>query len=301
MIDLHVHTNYSGGKNNLLKILQIAEKRNVSIISITDNNTCEAYVELKELSEKRFYSGIIIPGCEFSTIVNNVPIELIGYNIDPDLAQDKISKLYLPKKDYNIYETNLIIKKCIEKGLVIDVHNIVYNAEEERGKRVVFNEIKRHLENKRFISTEAWNNARTFLLTYTSNPNSDFFVDFSGLIPSYKQVVQLIKQCGGKVFMPHIFKYNENSISVLETLISERMLDGIEGYYPYYSNEQQRFALKFAQKNNLYISGGSDSHGTPDSEIGIGQANLNIPEEIITPWFDKTKIITQGGLDYEER
>ena len=58
------------------------------------------------------------------------------------------------------------------------------------------------------------------------------------------------------------------------------MLDGIEGYYPYYSNEQQGFALKFAQKNNLYISGGSDSHGTPDSEIGIGKANLNIPEEI---------------------
>lgn len=87
MIDLHVHTNYSGGKNNLLKILQIAEKRNVSIISITDNNTCEAYVELKELSEKRFYSGIIIPGCEFSTIVNNVPIELIGYNINPEFEE----------------------------------------------------------------------------------------------------------------------------------------------------------------------------------------------------------------------
>ena len=135
----------------------------------------------------------------------------------------------------------------------------------------------------------------------TSNPNSDFFVDFSGLIPSYKQVVQLIKQCGGKVFMPHIFKYNENSMDVLETLISESMLDGIEGYYPYYSNEQNRFALEFAQKNNLYISGGSDSHGTPDSEIGIGRSNLNIPKEIITPWLDKAKIITQGGLNYEER
>lgn len=301
MIDLHIHSNYSGGKNNLIKILQIAEKRNVSIISITDNNTCEAYAELKELSEERFYSGKIIPGCEFSTIVNNVPIELIGYNIDTDLVQDKISKLYLPKKDYNIYETNLIIEKCIEKGLVINVHNIIYDAEKERGKRAVFDEIKRHLENKRFISAEAWDNARTFLLTYTSNPNSDFFVDFSGLIPSYKQIVQLIKQCGGKVFMPHIFKYNENSMDVLETLISESMLDGIEGYYPYYSNEQHRFALEFAQKNNLYISGGSDSHGTPDSEIGIGRSNLNIPEEIITPWLDKAKIITQGGLNYEER
>lgn len=286
MIDLHIHTNYSGGKNTLIEILKIAEKRNVSTIAITDNNTCIAYKELKQLQVEEYFSGKIIHGCEFSTIVNNVPIELIGYNINTDIAQKKISELYLPEEDYNIYETNLIIEKCMERGLRIDVCNIKYDAHKEKGKKVVFEEIRRHPENRKFISEEAWNNARTFLLTYTSNPNSDFFVDFSGLVPSYKQVVKLVKQCGGKVFMPHIFKYNENSKSVLETLVKERMIDGIEGYYPYYSEDQQDFALEFAKKHNLYISGGSDSHGTPDSEIGIGKGNLNVPEEIIFPWID---------------
>lgn len=116
MIDLHIHTNYSGGENNLIEILKIAEKRKVSMIAITDNNTCIAYKELKQLPVKEYFSGKIIPGCEFSTIVNNVPIELIGYNINTDLAQNKISELYLTKEDYNIYETNLIIEKCMEKG-----------------------------------------------------------------------------------------------------------------------------------------------------------------------------------------
>lgn len=301
MIDLHIHTNYSGGESNLIEILKIAEKRNVSTIAITDNNTCEAYKELKQIAVKEYFSGKIIPGCEFSTIVNNVPIELIGYNINTDLAQDKILKLYLSKEDYNIYETNLIIDKCIEKGLKIDVPNIKYDASKEKGKKAVFKEIRRHPENQRFISEEAWNNARTFLLTYTSNPNSDFFVDFSGLLPSYKQVVELIKQCGGKVFMPHIFKYNENSKRVIETLVREKMIDGIEGYYPYYSQEQQQFALEFAKKHNLYISGGSDSHGTPDSEIGIGRGKLNVPEKIISPWIDRTIIITQREEDCEGR
>lgn len=301
MIDLHIHTNYSGGESDLIEILKIAEKRNVSTIAITDNNTCAAYKELKQLPIKKYFSGKIVPGCEFSTIVNNVPIELIGYNIDTDLAQKKILELYLSKEDYNIYETNLIINKCIEEGLRIDTSNIKYDASKEKGKKAVFEEIRRHPENQKFILEEAWNNARTFLLTYTSNPNSDFFVDFSGIVPSYKQVVELIKQCGGKVFMPHIFKYNENSKSVLETLLREKMIDGIEGYYPYYSQEQQQFVLEFAQKYNLYISGGSDSHGTSDSEIGIGRGSLNIPDKIISPWIDKTKIITQGGFVYEER
>lgn len=299
MIDLHIHTCYSGGKSNLTEVLQEAEMRDVSTISITDNNTCIAYEILKQLQINRYYSGKIIPGCEFSTMVNNVPIELIGYNIDTDLAQNKISKMYLAKSDYNIYETNLIIDKCIQKGLKINVQNIKYDVNKEKGKRAVFQEIHRHIENKRFISEEAWNNARTFLLQYTSNPNSDFFVDFSGLLPSYEQVVELIKQCGGKVFMPHIFKYNENSQAILETLLNAGVLDGIEAYYPYYSKEQHEYALGITQKYNLYISGGSDSHGTPDSIIGIGRNNLNIPEEIITPWLDKTKIINQGVNEYE--
>ena len=144
MIDLHIHTNYSGGESNLIEILKIAEKRKVSTIAITDNNTCIAYKELKQLPVKEYFSGKIIPGCEFSTIVNNVPIELIGYNINTDLAQNKISELYLKKEDYNIYETNLIIEKCMEKGLKIDICSIKYDAHKEKGKKAVFEEIRRH-------------------------------------------------------------------------------------------------------------------------------------------------------------
>ena len=138
MIDLHIHTNYSGGQSNLKEVLQIAQRRKVSIIAITDNNTCEAYKELNNILIAKYYEGKIIPGCEFSTIVNNVPIELIGYNIDTDLAQEEISKLYLSKLDYNIYETNLIIQKCLEMGLKIDVSRIQYDVNKEKGKRAVF-------------------------------------------------------------------------------------------------------------------------------------------------------------------
>lgn len=74
MIDLHIHTNYSGGESNVIEILKIAEKRNISTIAITDNNTCDAYKELKRVPVTEYFSGKIIPGCEFSTIVNNAYI-----------------------------------------------------------------------------------------------------------------------------------------------------------------------------------------------------------------------------------
>ena len=81
--------------------------------------------------------------------------------------------------------------------------------------------------------------------------------------------------------MPHIFKYNENSISVLETLISERMLDGIEGYYPYYSNEQQRFALKFDYLKSINVI--NENGQTENTNIIYGQIfTINYKKNILT-------------------
>ncbi len=39
------------------------------------------------------------------------------------------------KLDYNIYETNLIIQKCLEMGLKIDVSRIQYDVNKEKGKK----------------------------------------------------------------------------------------------------------------------------------------------------------------------
>ena len=50
------------------------------------------------------------------------------------MAQEEISKLYLSKLDYNIYETNLIIQKCLEMGLKIDVSRIQYDVNKEKGE-----------------------------------------------------------------------------------------------------------------------------------------------------------------------
>ena len=43
---------------------------------------------------------------------------------------------------------------------------------------------------------------------------------------------------------------------------------------------------EYADRNNLYISGGSDYHGSPkpDIEIGSGRGSLQIPKKIINEW-----------------
>ena len=82
MIDLHTHTNYSDGTWNLTKLLEEAEKSKIEILSITDHDTIDSYIELENMNIKEKYSGKIIPGIEFSTVFDGVMFHLLAYDFD---------------------------------------------------------------------------------------------------------------------------------------------------------------------------------------------------------------------------
>lgn len=64
-------------------------------------------------------------------------------------------------------------------------------------------------------------------------------------------------------------------------------IDGIEKYYFTHTEEQENIIQDYADRHNLFISGGTDFHGEktkPGIKIGIGKGNMNIPIEIIKAW-----------------
>ena len=56
MIDLHMHTNYSDGTDDIITFLQKTEENKLEIISITDHNTVKAYFELDKINIKNYFS-----------------------------------------------------------------------------------------------------------------------------------------------------------------------------------------------------------------------------------------------------
>ena len=56
MIDLHMHTKYSDGTDNLKEFLQKAEQSQLELISITDHNTAKSYFELEKLNINDYFS-----------------------------------------------------------------------------------------------------------------------------------------------------------------------------------------------------------------------------------------------------
>lgn len=113
---------------------------------------------------------------------------------------------------------------------------------------------------------------------WLTNPKSKFYVEFSAY-PNYKNTINLIHSCVGKVFIPHIFQYGDYSKSILDELLKTGEIDGIECYYPTFTFENTKYLLDICSSRNLLVSGGSDYHGTnKKNQLGRGlNDNLYIP------------------------
>lgn len=286
MIDLHMHSTHSDGTDSVIDILKKAQARNLTHISITDHNTCSAYQELKRIDVTKYYSGKIIVGIELNTIALGIPIEILGYEIDVDLMQEKLNGMYLNSEERNRLEIERLYNKCLQSDINLQQNFVSNYSPEKYASRYLHEVLTQNEYNKKIIDEDAWNDSQVLYGKYMSDPKSLFFVDTNDVIPNLEKTIELVRECNGKVFLPHIFEYKHNSKKILDYILNNYKIDGIECYYSTFSDYQTNTLLALCKEKRLLVSGGSDYHGlnNPEVEMGIGKGGLKIPESIIFNW-----------------
>ena len=89
IIDLHVHTNCSDGSMTPKEVIDEAVKNGVSVISIADHDTIDAYSD--ELFQYAAAKNVkIIPAVEISTKTGKCGFHVLGYNFD--MKNEKLLK-----------------------------------------------------------------------------------------------------------------------------------------------------------------------------------------------------------------
>jgi len=285
MIDLHTHTTYSDGTWNLTRLLSEANNAKIEVLSITDHNTINNYLELEKMDVKEFFSGEIIPGVEFSVVFDKVMFHLLAYDFDYKKLKNFINENYENKKINLKKEFDYMYNSCKINGLKID--NLEYNENMGWPVDIIFPEIKKYEQNKRYFKDEEWDNIDIFFNSCITNKKFPAFVDFSIHYPNAKLVADAVRKAKGKLFIAHVFKYRlDDTISFLDSLKENKIIDGVEVYHSSFTNEQIDFLNNYCKKNNLLISGGSDCHGEKktDRKIGSGYGNLNISKDILQNW-----------------
>ena len=294
MIDMHRHTTYSDGADSLIEVLKKAESLKLEYISITDHDTCEGYKELAKLDVKKYFSGQIINGVEIKCAYKKRLIEILGYKVDPKVINNFMEEFHKTKSKEILQQKyfDILHERCKDMGLVMSKkEDIEFNPKTDWASIKIYNDIKAHEENKLKVPDDFWSEFNIFSKKYCGDVNYPLYIDKSEDYLQLDEAIKLVKDAGGLVFLPHIFiyKWAEDKKKLLDDIVAEYDIDGIECMHSEFSQDDIDYLLEYTQKNNFYRSGGSDYHGKNKVgiEMAVGKGNLKIESYLIQDWVNK--------------
>ena len=184
MIDLHIHTLYSDGDKTVEEILKMCEEKHIEYISLTDHDTCKQYQD-EILKNNTIFSGKIIKGSELHAMFQNENIEILAYNINPNIINEWCEKYYsdeILKKQQDILYRRLL-EICDKNGLVYDEKRIkkptkVY----EYVENPIYEQIIKYPENRTILGEFA-DSFNIFFRKGLSNPESSYFMNYAEFRP----------------------------------------------------------------------------------------------------------------------
>lgn len=290
MIDIHSHTTHSDGSFSVKELLKEAERVGLSLLSITDHNTIDAYDELQNINIRNIFSGNIIPGIEITTTYKGETIEILGYGFDLKIMKQFLNSNVLTFEEKQLKEYELIKDQYQKIGIIFDENNIKFNSKKESCRAAFVNELKKYSENyKFFLNKESMKTVSSFTRNEVYNPKSPLYVNESSLFPSLNKTIDMIHASGGSAFLAHTFAYSPNIANDLLNIIDNYELDGLECFYTTFTKEQSNYLIKLCKERQMYMSGGSDFHGTRkiNHNLGIGHGNLIIDETVVENWVKR--------------
>ncbi len=286
MIDLHCHSTHSDGSLTPAKLLTTAEKLGLKIFSITDHDNTGAYDELTDPAVRKLFSGKLISGVELTSFMNGQPVEILGYGIDPVKIRTVIDEINGRR------DMQLLLKRMYEeytkRGIRLPRPMEEYNEKTYLNpRRFVFAQLVEIPENHAFfLDFEAHTDEPlTYYRQELYNEKSPLYIDFSPLYLSPDEIIAAIHEAGGLAFLAHSFCYTERIHGHLDEIADRYPFDGLECFYPQFTEEQTCAITALCKERGLLMSGGSDFHGKlrPGIELGVGAGEFRVPDDI-APW-----------------
>ena len=210
MIDLHCHTTYSDGTYSVKEMLEEAERIKLEVLSITDHNSVESYIEMEDINTDTMFSGRIICGCEFTTKFDDRLIEVLGYGIDYHKVNEWLKERYNEEVGTrNVQELfNRLVKIIDNLGLKYEYDKLHYpQSDNDFFERSFYEEIIKYPENLRIVNEDIFGTFSDFFRKGLTNKNSKLFLNAIEFKPSIEEIINLIHKNGVIALLAHPFQY----------------------------------------------------------------------------------------------
>lgn len=284
IVDLHVHL-VKG--ISVLDVLKEAEHRCIELISIIQHNSVKAYREIQEKELDKCYPGTIITGIEMRFVYKGLILDMLGYGFDFEKLED--SKWMNPDNfEAEKYYFSELKRICSDLKIKLDPDLTLMPGQfaNETATKNMF----KHQENHKKLSDLGMKEDDHYIVFWREhmcNPESPFYIDKKQFFPDLKEVSELIRGAGGKVFLAHPFAYylsDNKHKQVMEEIAASGYVDGLECMHKDFGADKNRHILTLCKSHDLYTSGGSDFHGGR-TLLGTADDNrLTVPYALVEEW-----------------
>ncbi|MBQ8922067.1 MAG: PHP domain-containing protein [Oscillospiraceae bacterium] len=266
--DLHMHSVFSDGTDTPDELLSRVRAAGIGLFSVTDHDSIESSRIMPALCAKggtRFLSGV-----EFSCRDQQGQYHILGYGYDPD-AQP-IQELVARGHSYRM--------KKLRRRLDFLEQEFGFTFPEEEVRRLyaMHNPGKPHIGNL-MVQCGFAESKEQAIREYLNRLH-----EHSDCIPPGDAIRAILESGGIPVLAHPAFGSGDQMIRGGEmeqrlTRLTASGLQGMECFYSQFSAEIREEMLAFAARFGLYVTAGSDYHGT-NKQISLGDTGLGASAEL---------------------
>ena len=262
-IDLHLHTNVSDGTDTPEELFRCVREAGIRLFAITDHDGYNAHEALRgRMAED---DPRLLTGIEFSCKDEEGKYHILGYNFDPDA--DAIVNVVEISHAYRMRK----VRKRLD--LLKEEYNIDLPEEEVKHLLAMENPGKPHIGN--LLVKYGYSETRDQAINEIINK---LHVHSEYVRP--EEAIAGILGAGGIPVLAHpLFGSGDELIlgDEMDARLRRLMgfgLQGVEGFYSGFTDKLRAQVLALAAKYGLYVTAGSDYHGT-NKMVRLGDTGLD--------------------------
>jgi 3',5'-nucleoside bisphosphate phosphatase len=268
-IDLHMHSNHSDGEFSPKELVEIASKKGIPAMSITDHDKVTANKEAEKYAKEK---GIkYISGIEITTTPPEGVKELHIVGLFINSEDEEIKAIPEKHKEYAILTAKKIIKKLNNLNYKINFEELVQETKGEHFGRPFIAKVLMRKYPEKFQE-------RSQVFDELLGKQGKAFVIPKGT--KLNEAIKIIHNAGGIAIVAHPWYLGNNMLKILNKFVSLGG-DGIElDYSPNDSipENTKEILEKFVKEHNLVISGGTDFHNIGEGKKEIGDRGISEKE-----------------------
>ena len=261
-LDLHMHSRVSDGSDTPAEILRHVREKGIGLFSLTDHDAvkgCQEIQRLRTSSDPDFLNGV-----EFSCRDGQGKYHILGYRYD--LGREAIHRLV--EKGHS-----LRMKKVTARlDFLRQEFGFSFPEEELRALLAMDNPGKPHIGNL-MVKYGYAESKEQAIREYMNR------LRFKTEYISPQEAIRGILDAGGIPVLAHPCFGDGDQLIVGEAM-EERLrrlmdygLQGLEGFYSGFSPKLRAEMLSLAERYDLYVTAGSDYHGT-NKLINLGETGF---------------------------